>query len=326
MNILCMTIDWMKYYVGEGDEEKPVPLCGYNFQYVDGFYYGVGETLDNISLENFSNGTQNTEQMEDVLVVWLSKNKDGDLCVVGWYKNATVMRKPCYKITLDSERYEMIYTVKAKASECLLLPVEERRYSVNTITENIHFPEAGLIKSQLMSYIHQYAGDHMNLVLTKEDVARCMTLNLNYEQYFYKADEFLASDSYAKAIKCFNKAIKDEPNETLGYECKGSILLSLKMYDEAITAYEEVIKRDPNDELTHYCLGLLYGLKMNYEKALSFYDKYLTMRKEDANALAERGLIHFILKNIDESKKDLDAAIKLEPTNEMIIKLSKLHK
>ena len=51
MKTLFITIDWMKYYVGEGDEEKVVPACGYNFQYINGFYYCYGDGLETIGLE-----------------------------------------------------------------------------------------------------------------------------------------------------------------------------------------------------------------------------------------------------------------------------------
>lgn len=323
MKILFVTVEWMKYYVGEGDEEKPVPPCGWNFQYINGSYYGYSEGLDHLPLEQFEGSCETDEKVEDVLVVWLAKNRDGDKCIVGWYKEATIYRKAKQTLTLDSERLEMTYSIVAPANKGLLLPVEERRYAVNHIQDNVHIESKGLTSSQVMSYIHNYQGDHMNLVLTQEEINKSLTINMNYEQYFYKADEFLARDSYAKAIKCFNKAIQEEPQETLGYECKGSILLSLKMYDEAIAVYHEVIKRDKTNELAHYCLGLLYGLTKQYEKALTYYDFYL-QRREDAHAQAEKALIYYVQGNKEQAYKILQQAYKSEPENQVIIKLKKL--
>lgn len=318
MKILFVTVDWMKYYVGEGDEEKIVPACGYNFQYINGFYYGYSDALNEIAIENFEGVTLEDTQVDNVLVVWLAKNRDGDKCLIGWYKHATIYRQAKSELTLDSERYKMTYSIQAKATDALLLPVEERRYAVNHIQEDVVMEEGGLTGSQVMAYIHQYQGDHMNLVLTAEELAKSMTISLNYEQYFYKADEFLARDAYAKAIKCFNKAIAEEPMETLGYECKGSVLLSLKMYDEAIVAYEAVLERDVDNDLAHYCLGLLHGLKKSYEQALHYYDIYLSRRPEDTNAQAERGLIYYELGDKERGLKAINQAIKKDPDNAMI--------
>ncbi|MGL4799874.1 MAG: tetratricopeptide repeat protein [Cellulosilyticaceae bacterium] len=324
MKILFVTADWMKYYVGEGDEEKVVPLCGYNYQYMNGKYYGYAECLEGLDITAFEGASAQDTEVNDVLVVWLAKNRDGDKCVIGWYKNATVYRETKKELTLDSERYEMIYRITAPAKDALLLPVEERRYAVNHIEADVHIEQGGLVGGQVMTYIHQYQGDHMNLVLTKEEIQKAMTINLNYEQYFYKADEFLARDSYAKAMKCFNKAIQEEPMETLGYECKGSVLLSLKMYDEAIEAYEAVVERDEDNDLAYYCLGLLHGLKKQYDKALTYIDQYLVRRPGDTNALAERGLIYIELGERERGLQEVERALKEDPSNEMIQKMKNI--
>lgn len=324
MKIVFVTVDWMKYYVGEGDEEKVVPACGYNFQYMNGCYYGYSEALEGIALEQFEGVTQEAQSVEDVLVVWLAKNREGKRCVIGWYKEATLYRNPIRRLTLDSERFEMQYSIVTQAKHALLLPVEERRYVVEHITEDVHIEQATLVSSQVMAYIHHYTGDHMNLVLTQQEVDRPMTISLNYEQYFYKADEFLARDAYAKALKCFNKAIQEEPEETLGYECKGSVLLSLKMYDEALEAYQAVAVRDADNELAQYCIGLIYGLKGEYEKALPYYNTFIEARKEDIQVRAERVMLLHLLGQQQEALSCMEAIIKQAPEDTLIQEIARL--
>ena len=321
MKILFADIEWMKYYVGEGDDEKPTPLCGYNFQYINGYYYGYGENMNTIPLEKLEGVLASDSQADDVLVVWTSTNKKNEKVIIGWYKHATVYRTSIHKYTLDSERIEINYSIKTRAENALLLPMEERGYGVSCGDSGIYFEEDKLICSTVAAYIHNYGGDQMNLVLNEKDIQRALVIPMDYEQCFRKADEFLAKDLYAKAIKCFNKAIAEEPEETLGYECKGSVLLSLKMYDLALENYEKVAMLDDDNALAHYCLGLLYGLKEEYKKAMVYYDHYLIKRPQDMHAVCERGIVLYQLGYKTQGQQAFLEAHKAEPDNVLFKKV-----
>lgn len=328
MKILFVTTDWMKYYVGEGDEEKAVPLCGYNFQNVNGYYYGYGEGLETIQLEKIQGiNKDNIEVVDDkvqnVLVVWLAPNRNGETCVIGWYKDATVHGHALTELTLDSERFERTYSIVAPNQGVLLLPVEERSYVVEGLEAPIAYHMDEAKRAELLSYIHNYAGDHMNLVLTEKELNGVLSINMDYERYFHKADEFLAKDAYAKAIRCFNKAIQEEPEETLGYECKASILLSLKMYDEALELYKKVIALDESNDLAHYCMGLINGLKQNYEEALPYLDYYLERRPKDYHVAAERAYVYFIQGNQAKAEEAITDAYKKEKENPVVAQIYK---
>lgn len=312
----------MKYYVGEGDEEKQVPLCGYNFQYIDGKYYGYGQALDTLPIEQFEGVALEDEQTDNVLVVYLAHNKDGRRCIVGWYKDATVYRHAQTETTLDSERLNLTYSFVAPAKKSLLLPVEERQYFVEHKELPIWIEPASIVTSDIVAYIHNYAGDQMNLVLTQEELQKSLSLSMDYERYFYKADEFLAKDCYAKAIRCFNKAIKEAPEETLGFECKGSILLSLKMYKEAKKAYQEVLKRDDENTLAYYCLGLLHGLTKEYEEALACYKRYLSERAEDVQAQAECALIYYLIGETQKAEVLIAETLQQDAENSVVKAIS----
>lgn len=323
MKILFITMDWMKYYVGEGDEEKEVPPCGYNFQYINGYYYGYGKGLDEIEIKQLEGVSAEDEKVEGVLVVWLAPNRKGETCIVGWYKDATVYKKATTELTLDSERFEKTYSIVAPASKAMLLPVEERGYIVDGLDAPIHYHMDGNKCADVRAYIHNYAGDKMNLVLTEKELQGVLSINMDYERYFYKADEFLAKDAYAKAIRCFNKAIAEEPTETLGYECKASILLSLKMYDEALELYHKVVSLDEDNDLAYYCLGLILGLKKQYDTALPYFDKYLERRTEDHHVRAERAYIYFIQGEKEKALEDIIKAYKKEKENAVVKEIYK---
>lgn len=320
MKLMIINVPWMKYYVGEGDEEKVTPACGYNFQNVNGYYYGLKE-VGHIAIENFEGISPEDETVEGVTVIWTAKNREGENKVIGWYKNATVYRTPQSFLSLDSERTIFTYNFVAKAEDSLLLPMELRLLDVKE-TEGAFIESDENIMRDLGMYIHNYGGDQMNYIFPKKDLEGKSVLNFQeYEMYFAKADEFLAKDLYGKAIRCFNKAIYVEPELSVGYECKGSIFLSLKMYDEAIKAYEKVIELEEDNELAHYCLGLLYGLTKQYERSLEKYDFYIGCRPQDVNAVSERGIVRFHLGDKAGAKADFDAALKADGSNEVFKKL-----
>ncbi|MBP3889131.1 MAG: hypothetical protein J6F30_16025 [Cellulosilyticum sp.] len=317
MKIVFINVPWMKYYAGEGDEEVQVPACGYNFQHVNGHYYGYGEGMDTFPIEQFVDVSLEDEQVEGVTVVWTARNRKGENKVIGWYKNATIYRNATEILSLDSERTVFQYVMKAPAKEALLLPVELRLLDAPDSEEGIYFEKDEMIIRDFAMYIHNYQDDQMNFVLKEKDLEGKSILNFpEFEMYFAKADEFLQKDLYGRAIRCFNKAIEVEPELAIGYECKGSILLSIKMYDEALKIYKRVLELEPDNEGATYCMGLLNGLLGNYEESLHYYNTYLTMRKHDANALAERGIVYYNLNQLEAAKHDIQKAYKAEKDNE----------
>ena len=323
MRIVWINVPWMKYYTGEGDEERLVPSCGYNFQNVNGFYYGYGEGLDTIPIEKIEGIKQEDEMAEDVTVVFTARNRKDEHKVIGWYKKATIYRHFIERLSLDSERPVFKYSIKAPASSAVLLPVELRLLDAKPMEEGVHFEKDESIVRDVAMYIHNYQEDQMNFIFKQKDIEGKSILNFpEYEMYFAKADEFLAKDLYGKAVRCFNKAIDVEPELALGYECKGSIFLSLKMYNEALEIYKKVLVLEPDNIGATYCMALLSGLLGDYESSLKYYNTYLSERKMDSNALVERGIVHYLMDEKELAKKDIKKAYKLEPDNQVIETIS----
>ncbi|WP_069997150.1 tetratricopeptide repeat protein [Cellulosilyticum sp. I15G10I2] len=322
MKILFITIPWMKYYTGEGDEEKITPLSGYNFQNINGYYYGYGDGLAYIPIENLDGILAEDEVAEDVLVVWTSKNNEDENKVIGWYKNAKVYRHKKEVLTLDSDRIEMRYSILAKAKESTLLPPELRLLDVKNLAEPLWFTDDIQLLKDITMYIHNYQGEKFNTLLNEKDLTAQSVLTFpDYEMYFSKADTFLAKDLYGKAIRCFNKAIALEPDLVMAYECKGSILLSLKMYDEALEVYKKIIMLEKNHNEAYYCLGLLYGLKENYNQCISYLNKYIASNPNDTQAIAERGIAYYNLGNTEEAKSDILKAYQMDTDDPVFKKL-----
>jgi hypothetical protein len=150
----------MKYYKGACDLD--VPMYGGKFVEENGYGHeefnflpidmeGIAEPECVGFVEPKSNrGVRNTLHIEkiegcaamkkeplvdDVLVIWCAKRDRGDVTVVGWYKHATVWRDvQDWTIMFDNGmEEERGYNVRAKASDCTLLPSGERNRAIWSI-------------------------------------------------------------------------------------------------------------------------------------------------------------------------------------------------
>ena len=160
MRILFCKISSMKYYKGACDLD--VPMYGGKFVEENGYGHeefnflpiemeGIAEPECVGFVEPKSNrGIRNTLHIEkiegcaamkkeplvdDVLVIWCAKRDRGDVTVVGWYKHATVWRDvQDWTIMFDNGmEEERGYNVRAKASDCTLLPSGERNRAIWSI-------------------------------------------------------------------------------------------------------------------------------------------------------------------------------------------------
>ena len=153
MKVLFCKISGMKYYKGACNDDVPyngglfVEQNGYGHEEFNFLPIQLDDEIEAVCLgfvEPKSNkGTRNTIHIEriegcgalvkdlvvdDVLVVWCATRENGDATVVGWYKNASVFRElqGWTMVYEDHTEEERCYNVRANASDCVLLPRQER--------------------------------------------------------------------------------------------------------------------------------------------------------------------------------------------------------
>ena len=202
MRILFCKISSMKYYKGTCDQDvaqfggKFVEENGYGHEEFNFLPIDMDETpeLECVGfVEPKSNrGTRNTLHIEkiegceamkkepfveDVLVIWCAKRDQRDITVVGWYKHAAVWRDlQDWIVTFpDGTEENRGYNVRAKASDCTLLPEGERNIRKWWIpsasyTKSYGFgqsmvwyptqPEAQVFVSRLVENIENYRGEN----------------------------------------------------------------------------------------------------------------------------------------------------------------------
>ncbi|TQO58120.1 hypothetical protein [Paraclostridium bifermentans] len=95
------------------------------YKYEDGYLRGYVKPVNfTIRAENF-NESKKIDEVNDVLVIWVSTPPDeAGRRVIGWYKNATVFRKP------KEDEYSRCFFIKAKKEDGVLLNTSDRNKSI----------------------------------------------------------------------------------------------------------------------------------------------------------------------------------------------------
>lgn len=132
MRIIFCRVSWMNRYEGDendifiglGSHPKETGEGGEVYNYYlnnDKMYRGfvhTGEYKGNsqqIRLENIDPGAINYQELDDVLVIWVSRDPDDDKYkIIGWYENATIYRDYQY------DEYGRMYNIEADYINCVL--------------------------------------------------------------------------------------------------------------------------------------------------------------------------------------------------------------
>ncbi len=202
MRILFCKVSSMKYYKGASELDKPqfggkfveengygheefnfYPVCmdGNEYEECIGFVEPKSNrgTRNTLHIENIDGcaALKHEPFVDDVLVVWCAKRDQRSITVVGWYKHARVWRDlQDWTVTFsDNPQEERCYNVRAKASDCTLLPDGDRGQFIWSIpsakyTRAYGFgqsmvwyptePEAEVFLSRLIKNIENYRDEN----------------------------------------------------------------------------------------------------------------------------------------------------------------------
>ena len=176
MKILFANIGWMTYYQGNtktdyikggGSWNNARKHEVYNFMPVNGCCYGYVQPAGNgkyISLRRIDKKCRG-DVLDDVLVVWMAPFQgNGSRFIVGWYEHATVYQY-CQNDT-SGKRGGFGYFIRAKVSDCTLLPVIDRTFLVpkktnfsgqaNVWYADKNIPEVLKYRQDVLNYVIRY--------------------------------------------------------------------------------------------------------------------------------------------------------------------------
>jgi len=309
MRVLFCNIPFRENYMGEEEaiDGEPISYECYNFYEVDNYYYGYCNNGEDIDLDKFKN----------ILVVWVSNKR-----IVGWYKNAQVYNKCISKKIFTTKRCEMVYNIKAKAKDCILIK------SLNRIPFTLTFScillldldkdskEASIDK--VLDYIKNYKGESLNKVMTDKDLLE--VTNIKYEalqDYLIKGEELYGEYKDFEALTYFNKAIELDGDSAIGLNGRGLALTSLNKYSLAIFSLNKALLIDPLMEEAMYNKGSAYSAKGEFKKGINCFKAALKLNPHFDDTYIK---IAFLYKGIGEdilAKEYLHKAIKLNKNNDV---------
>lgn len=144
-------------------------------------------------------------------------------------------------------------------------------------------------------------------------------LNLNYNELGIQA---IQEENYEKAAELFNKAIEENPEESIGYINFGNLLASMNENDRAERFFQKAITLDEKAATAFYSLANLYYNSERFEEAAKLYEKAITNGIEGPDAYFMLGKS---FQKVDQTKLALpylQRAYELDESQDIQIKLT----
>lgn len=120
---------------------------------------------------------------------------------------------------------------------------------------------------------------------------------------------------YALAITDYNKAIAQNPKDSVAYYNRGATLLAQEEYDGAISDFDQAIGINPQYAVAFGGRGVAYYKKEQYDLAISDFTCELKYGPQHSATYAIRGLCYKKIAQYDHAIADFNAAISLDSKN-----------
>ncbi|MGI0483000.1 tetratricopeptide repeat protein [Geminocystis sp. CENA526] len=158
-----------------------------------------------------------------------------------------------------------------------------------------------------------------------EEALKCyenaVKLDPNYSlAWNNKGTVFGRLEKYQEALNCYNKAVETDPTNDLAWKNRGKVLSQqFQCYEDAIYSYQQVLKINPDDSDSWLLLGRDWEKMRNFENALESYNQALQIKENDWRVWMACGLLHFQMNNYKEAILCFDNFIQLKPKDQNLI-------
>ena len=125
--------------------------------------------------------------------------------------------------------------------------------------------------------------------------------------YFLKGD-------YKKAIDCYNRAIKIDPNLSVAYYNKALAYRKMGNIKEAIKNYSKAIALNPDDPDYYYNLGIAYRLNNEPQKAIHSYKKAIQLDPYNENYWNNLGNAYYDIGDYKKAVECYKKAVEINPS------------
>lgn len=127
-----------------------------------------------------------------------------------------------------------------------------------------------------------------------------------------------------KAIQCYTKAQRINPNDPMVLSNLGSIFLEKGELDKALEYYGKALKIDPDHAVALNGLGSIWVYKGKLNKAKEYYEKVLEIKPNDAEAINNLGIVWARKREFDKAIECFKKALEINPDNSNALKNLKI--
>ena len=108
--------------------------------------------------------------------------------------------------------------------------------------------------------------------------------------HYKNAEQALLEGNYKKAIRFFEKCLKEQPGLSAAHRSMGFCYSNMNDYENAIIHYEIVLESDSLfSRAMYYELGDAYYKEGKVKKALKYFEEFTALQKEDAEEFGMHG-------------------------------------
>jgi len=191
----------------------------------------------------------------------------------------------------------------------------------NGMTATVEYFDAAMarLREQFLSVsldavLHPVSDIVESSVRTQKDAANAAPpvteQSLIAQQWFEKGN--LSDDSNEK-IRCYNQAIKLQPDFVEAYNNRGNAYAKLKYWQVALVDHNRAIELRPGDALPYINRGVTYHEMKDYPAALVDYSCAIELQPDFAEAYNNRGNTYVAMEDYPAALTDLNRAIELNP-------------
>jgi len=172
-----------------------------------------------------------------------------------------------------------------------------------------------------------------------DDVLSCLNKSISLDPWhpmtYVQKALFLRryEEKWKESSNCLEQALGIDPTFVLAWQIKGQLHVSDNNFESALACYKKIVELDQDDIISWYNEGVVkakfaetkfqesveFTKNSNFEQALYSIEKVIQIDSEDPEAYFQRGLLLLKMGKKEESKKNFDYALKLDPKNEKLL-------
>lgn len=138
----------------------------------------------------------------------------------------------------------------------------------------------------------------------------CLTATASEFDNAFKAQQ---KGDYDTAIKAYNKAMLEEPNNIIILNNLAGIYMYLGKIEEALSTVNKALAIDNKNAISHYLLGEIYLKKKNFKEAFNEYQTAIKLEPSFPFAYNPLSNIYLTIGDFDSAIATKKKAIELEP-------------